>query len=272
MPLESAPGSPTLAAAVAQATTPTPAATPAPEVPVAAAPEVHAAAPVADPNVVPLPKAMYEELMGYKATVAKQAAEALVAEAARKESELKAQIEKGEIKQTLELIRKQAEDATAAERSQRAQTEERAKRYALTAEVSKALASHSLVPGGAAQLSTLWANEFVVEAAGDSYAVRTPAFQSVGDYVASKLASSDFAHFVRSTTQGGTGASAAASQAAPTPAPTPAAPFVPPSQLGEAAMLDWKNKQATAPDGRLAQGWNAEGKKVPIGSFGLKRA
>ena len=48
-----------------------------------------------------------------------------------------------------------------------------------------------------------WRNQFVVEPAGDSFNVRTPAFQSVGDFVQAQLAKPEYAHFVRASNPGG---------------------------------------------------------------------
>ena len=95
---------------------------------------------------------------------------------------------KGEVENALNLLRQQSEQQLANERAARAAVEERAKRYALDGEVSRVLASQPLVPGGAEQLTQLWRIEFIVEPQGDSFAVRTPTFQSVGDFVAAQLA------------------------------------------------------------------------------------
>lgn len=273
MPIES-PGNAALAAAVAQATTPTPTASaPAPvEAPVVAAPVQAAAAPVIDPNVVPVPKAMYEELIQHKATVAKLEADRQAAESARKEAELKSQLEKGQFQEVLASIKKQADDTANLSRAQLIESQQRAERYALSSQLNTALANQPLVKGGAAQLAALWEKEFVVESAGDTYAVRTKDLRSVNDFVAAKLASEEFAHFVRASSTGGTGASHAASQSVPTPAQTAAQPVPQPATMGEAALLDWKSMQSTQVDGRLAQGRDASGKKIPIAGFGFKRS
>ena len=65
------------------------------------------------------------------------------------------------------------------------------------------LASQPLVPGGAEQLTQLWRNQFVVEPQGDSFTVRTPTFQSVGDFVQAQLARPEYAHFIRASNPGG---------------------------------------------------------------------
>ena len=66
------------------------------------------------------------------------------------------------------------------ERARLTQVEERAERYALDGELSRALAACNLVPGGAEQLTQLWRNQFLVNA-GDSFAVRTPTFRRSED-------------------------------------------------------------------------------------------
>ena len=114
--------------------------------------------------------------------------------------------------------------------------EERAKRYALDGELSKALASQPLVPGGAEQLTQLWRNQFQVEPQGESFHVRTPTFQSVGDFVGAQLARPEYAHFVRAQNPaGGTAGTTGAHQAAPTPA-SPAATHDA-KEFGEAIIL-----------------------------------
>ena len=248
MALETPPAAPAAATVVA------PAPVAAPEV-VAPAPVVQAApaaVPTAyPPGVVPVPEAVYQELQGYKAAAAKAETERQVAETAAKQAALQAQIEKGQIKEAMELIRKQADDAAASERAQRAAVEEKAKRYALSGEVSRALASHNLVPSAAAQLADHWRNEFVVEATGDSFAVRTPTFQSVGDFIAAKLATPDYSHFVRSSTVGGVGHNPAAQTTAPTASPVVTSPVAPPNpkNFGEAIILQMQEIQKNQPGG-----------------------
>ena len=81
-----------------------------------------------------------------------------------------------------------------------------------------------------------WRGQFTVEAMADNFAVRTPTFQSVNDFVAAQLAQPNYAHFIRSTNPGGTDVTKGAHQADPTPPPnTPAPPQ--PKTLGEAVIL-----------------------------------
>jgi hypothetical protein len=222
---------------------------PAPVVETPAAPVVQVvpapAAPLLPPGIVPVTQKQLEEYEGYKATVANMEADRQAAQSAAKEAELQAQMAKGQYTEALAQIRKANEDAVAAERNQRAMIEERAKKYALQKEVSQALASHNLVPGGAAQLADHWRDQFISEPAGDSYAVRTPQFQSVSDFVASQLAKQEYAHFLRSSTQGGVGINPAASTSAPAPQ-TVAAPPAEPKNFSEAIILQMQEIQKTA--------------------------
>ena len=114
------------------------------------------------------------------------------------------------------------------------------------------LASQPLVPGGAEQLTQLWRNQFVVEPQGDSFTVRTPTFQSVGDFVQAQLARPEYAHFIRASNPGGgTAGTTGAHQAAPTSPATPAAP-VQPKNFGEAIILQMQESQKNQPtDPRL---------------------
>ena len=112
---------------------------------------------------------------------------------------------------------KRPRSSSTSERASRSAVEERAKRYALDGEVSRVLASQPLVPGGAEQLTQLWRSQFVVEPQGDSFTVRTPTFQSVGDFVTAQLARPEYAHFIRASNPGGgTAGTTGAHQAAPT--------------------------------------------------------
>ncbi len=56
---------------------------------------------------------------------------------------------------------------------------------------------HPILPGTTDQLTSILRGQLQVEAQGDSYVVRTPAFVSATDYVAATLAKPEFAHFLR---------------------------------------------------------------------------
>jgi hypothetical protein len=172
-------------------------------------------------------------------------------ETARAE-QVKLLAQKGEIENALRIQREEAQKQLDAERASRSAIEERAKRYALDGEVSRVLASHPLVPGGAEQLTQLWRSQFVVEPAGESFTVRTPTFQSVGDFVQAQLARPEYAHFVRAQNPGGgTAGTTGAHQAAPTSPGNPAAQSQP-KNFGEAIILQMQEISKTQPsDPRL---------------------
>src|SRR4029077_13888860 len=148
----------------------------------------------------------------------------------------------------------------------------RAKRFALDAELSKALASQPLVPGGADQLARLLRSDFAVEAHGESYAVRSNDFRNVSDYVNAQLARPEYAHFIRASNPGGgTGGSSGASLAAPTapanpaaPAPAPAAPANPPRPRRAQNL----RRGDHPPDGRAAKGQAGRAEARPDGADG----
>jgi hypothetical protein len=168
-------------------------------------------------------------------------------EAARRESEALAK--KGELESALQQLRQQSDQAVAAERSKLTATEERAKRYALDGELARTLSSLPLVQGGAEQLTQLWRNQFQVQAEGESFAVRTPTFQTVGQFVADQLAKAEYAHFLRAQNTGGTAGSTGGHQAAPTPPAQPGSNQ--PATLGEAVILHMQNMKKEAGDPRL---------------------
>jgi hypothetical protein len=274
MPIESAPAAPVAAApAPVAAAVETPA--PAVQATLPLTPVVQAPAPPAvDPNVVPIPKAMYEEFLGYKATVAKLEADRQAAEVARAEIELKAQIEKGQIQEVLTNLKKQSDDLQNSERARRAEIEKRTERFALETQLATALAGQNLVAGAAEQLATLWGNKFVVEAAGDTYAVRTPLHQTVKDYVATQLATPEYAHFVRPSSAGGVGTQHGAAQAGSTPAANPI-PEPVPANFGEFAILRMQKQGLTQQvDARIASARNADGTVARMPGFmrGVRQA
>lgn len=191
------------------------------------------------PDVTAVSKAELELLRAGQSKLASYETAAAAAEAARKQAELNAQIERGQVKEALETMRREAQERLALVESQRAAERARAERYALDGEVSRVLADQPLVPGGAEQLTQLWRNQFTVEATGDTFSVRTPTYQSVSDFVKDRLARPEYAHFVRSSTQhGGTGGqTAGAAASSPTPTTTMVAA---PKTLSEAALLQTK--------------------------------
>lgn len=156
--------------------------------------------------------------------------------------------QKGEVENALRMLREQSEQTLGAERQRLVQVEDRAKRYALDGEISRALSAHNLVQGGAEQLSQLWRSQFLVDTQGDSFAVRTPTFQSVGEFVSQQLSRPEYAHFVRASTQGGT-ATGQTIQAAQTP-PAGPTPMPQPRNMGEAVILHMQGLQKIQGDAR----------------------
>jgi hypothetical protein len=212
---------------------------------VALAPTPAAPAAPAAPQTVTIPLDQLQTFTSIQARLAQVEAEQRQRDDAARVEQVKLLAQKGEVENALRIQREQAEQQLNTERSQRAAIEERAKRYALDGELSRVLASQPLVPGGAEQLTQLWRNQFTVEAQGDSFAVRTPTFQSVNDFVAGQLAQPHYAHFIRSNNQGGTAGATGAHQADPTPPVHPAAPPVP-KTLGEAVILHMQSIKGNA--------------------------
>jgi hypothetical protein len=156
--------------------------------------------------------------------------------------------QKGQAEEALRMVREQSDLALSAERQRYSQIEDRAKRYALDIEVSRALTTYNLVPGGSEQLAHLWRSQFVVEAQGESFSVRTPTYQAVGDFVSQQLARPEYAHFLRASTQGGT-ATGQTTQAAQTPPASPSA-TPQPKTMGEAVILHMQGVQRAQGDAR----------------------
>jgi hypothetical protein len=135
------------------------------------------------------------------------------------------------------LARGETESVVRETRAQVEAAREEASRAVAAAELSKALASRSLVPAGAEQLTRLWANELRTDRNPDgTVVVRTKAaFQPVGDFVNQKLGSPEYAHYL------------ASSQAAPaSPANPNNQPAAPPKNAGE-FFLQQARANAAAP-------------------------
>lgn len=220
---------------MAEESTPVPSTPATPAAAAVAAVPPGGSAPPAQPSTVTIPLEQLQLFTANQGRLAAVESELRQRDEAARLEQVKGMAARGDLEAALKTQREQAEAQLATERSSRITIEERAKRYALDGELSRALASQPLVPGGAEQLTQLWRSQLVAEPAGDSYAVRTPTFQSVGDFVAAQLAQPHYAHFIRSTNPGGAGATGAA-QASPTPPAHPAAPPQP-KTLGETVIL-----------------------------------
>jgi hypothetical protein len=174
-------------------------------------------------------------------------------ETAATEERIRLQTEKGQAVEAVRTLRDQKDAELATERTARSAIEERAKRYALDGTLSRVLASQPLVPYGAEQLLAQWRSQFVVEAAGDSFTVRTPTFQSVEDFVAAELAKPNYAHFIKAKNpDGGVGGATGGGNPAPTGGGN-TAPQAVPKTLQEAILMDHqaKVKAMTSEDPRF---------------------
>jgi hypothetical protein len=218
----------------------------------ATSPATPPAATAAQPQTVTIPLEQLQTFTSVQARLAQMEADQRSRDDAARAEQVKLLAQKGEIENALRIQREEAQKQLDSERASRSAVEERAKRYALDGEVSRVLASQPLVPGGAEQLTQLWRSQFVVEPQGDSFTVRTPTFQSVGDFVAAQLARPEYAHFVRASNPGGgTAGATGAHQTAPTSPVHPAAP-IQPKNFGEAIILQMQEIQKTQPiDPRL---------------------
>jgi hypothetical protein len=212
-------------------------------------------------QTVTIPLEQIQAFTSMQARLAQLESEQRSREQAAQQEQARILAEQGKLQDALRMLRDQSEQQVQAERARMAQVEERAKRYALDGELSRSLAACNLVSGGAEQLTQLWRNQFIVEAQGDSFAVRTPTFQSVGEFVAQQLARAEYSHFVRAQNPGGgTGGVLPSAQSPPG---TPANPAQPPQpkNMGEAVILHMQGMQRAQGDPRsnmsLAMGLKA---------------
>lgn len=110
--------------------------------------------------------------------------------------------EKGQIE---ELVSRYSAEIDA-ERKKTEEVVRRHKHGERTRELAVALSSQQLVPGAAGQLTKLWQDEFDVVESGDGYRVVSKDLKSPADWVREKLASEEYAHFVKAEARGGGGA------------------------------------------------------------------
>ncbi len=129
--------------------------------------------------------------------------------------------ERGNLQDALRQLRDHSEQQLNTERQKQAEIQQRAQQYALDSELSRVLAAENLVPGGVEQLARLFRGEFVVEPQGNAFAVRTPTYQSVPDFIKAQLGRPEYSHFLRAQNPGGGTASGQPVQAAQTPPASP---------------------------------------------------
>jgi hypothetical protein len=163
------------------------------------------------------------------------------------------------------LARGETESVVRETRAQVEAAREEASRAVAAAELSKALASRSLVPAGAEQLTRLWANELRTDRNPDGTAVvRTKAaFQPVNEFVNAQLSRPEFFHYL------------ASNQAAPAPAPTSSQPATlsENATLGERMVANYvANRPAPVANPHAAPSRDpATGQRIAMPGWGLKR-
>jgi len=231
-----------------------------PSTPVSPSALVQTTAPTAAPMVssatattqqtVTIPLEQIQAFTGMQARLAQLENEQRSRENAAQQEQARVLAEKGQVENALRMLRDQTEQQVQAERARLAQVEERAKRYALEGELSRALAACNLVPGGAEQLTQLWKSQFTVEAQGDSFAVRTPTFQSVGEFVSQQLARTEYSHFLRAQNPGGGTGGVQPSLQTPPSTPANPAQMPQPKNMGEAVILHMQSVQKAQGDAR----------------------
>jgi hypothetical protein len=214
MPVEAPP-----APAAAQVAA-TPLLTPTPEP--HAQPTIVVQQPAMSADFIPVPRSFIEEKTRTESALSALQRQLEEQRLAAQTEQAKILAQKGEVENALKLLDVERQTQIQREQAERATVETAAKNYALSGELSRALAAHDLVPDGTTQLTELWKNQFIAERQGDSFVVRTPTFQSVQDFVKAKLAEPSYAHFKKASTPGGAGAPGAQATT-PTPSPTPTA-------------------------------------------------
>ena len=263
------------AATLAAITTPVAAAVPAPApdpviVVTQPAPVVTAPPTLPAEERFSIPKSLYERFTSNEVELARVKAEKDAEVARIKIAEATAIAKAGDAERAVELLRSQAAAELEVERTQKRDTESRAKRYALDAELANALNSHQLADGSAEQLKSLFRGAFVAEPEGDTFKVRTPDFQSVGAYIGAMLGRPEYQKFLAAKNPGGgVGPNPGAAQTTPTPAAVVAEPVKQPSNLGEALVMDALSRStaATQVDPRMSGGYTFQNGR-PVRSEG----
>jgi len=223
----------------------------------------------AEPQTVTIPLETLTAFTAMQARLAQVEAQNLAREQQAQQEQATILAKKGDVEAALALLRTESDRTINGVRADLTMVTDRAKRYAVEGELSRALAGLPLVPGAAIQLTKLWRSEFAAEPTGDTFQVRTPTFQSVGDFVAAQLASPEYAHFVRAQNpQGGTGGMNPAGQASPTPAANAVQPKLP-TTLSEAVILTMQELGRVPSTSGQTDPGGADGRQ-PRAAFGLR--
>ncbi len=128
---------------------------------------------------------------------------ALRDDAARVE-QVKLLAQKGEIENALRIQREQAEQQLNAERPSGPRSRNGPSDMPSTASSPAFWPRSHWCPAAPSSSPSSGGTSSPWKPRADSFAVRTPTFQSVSDFVAAQLAQPHYAHFIRSTNQGGT--------------------------------------------------------------------
>jgi hypothetical protein len=227
-------------------------------------------------QTVTIPLEQLQAFTSVQARLAQMEADQRARDEASRAELVKAMAAKGQIEEALRTVRDQAQKDLEAERKRLAQTEERAKRYALEGQLAQALASQPLVTGGTEQLTELWRSKFIVEPQGETFNVRTPDYQPVSAWIAYQLSRPEFAHFLRAKNpDGGTLGGPPGTQGSPTGPSSAVTTMDQPRNMGEAIALKMAGiAKTTAANANLSGGARlSEAGTVirePADGFGLR--
>jgi hypothetical protein len=240
----STPATPAAAAVAAPTATPTATPTSTP------APGVQAPAP---PATVTIPVEQLQMFTSVQARLAQMEADQRQRDETARTAQIKLIADKDGIERALNEQREDARKQIAEANAARTVTEERAKRHAVKSELVTHLSGYNLVPDGLEQLTELFSKHLAVDPRGESFAVTGPNYQPVKDFVAERLGSNSFAHFVRASNPNGGTAGGHSSGAASTPTPSATATQEPPPKnFGEAIVRQMQQIAKEAPtDSRL---------------------
>lgn len=204
-------------------------------------------------QMIQIPLEQLQAFTGVQARLAEiEAAQRAQQEAAAREVQ-NALLAKGQAEDAVRLIREESERTLAAERTRLAEEQRRSQNYAIDVEVARAMGTHVFASAVARQaFEAEVRRQLIVEANGNSFAVRTPTFQTAEQVVAGMVANPEYAPFL--APRGNPGGGTAANPAAPAPVnpatqtqPIPAAPAAAPGpkNAGE-HLLAWYKEQRAA--------------------------
>lgn len=146
------------------------------------------------------------------------------AEATRHENARKAEEERLRDKGKYDELVKLKDDEIARKENINVELTNRTKKSVLAKELATALSGHTLVPGASGQLGKLWSDEFEVKPDGDEWRVETRDRKSPAEFVREKLASDEWAHFVKAEARGGAGGGGGEASKTNQDKPTPPKP------------------------------------------------